>query len=247
MKCSMLLLLAGLTIGTEPTAVVGRLSAPAFILDKEIRGPLRPYVPQAGDLILETDDRFTWKWGHNLAKTGHPHHSAIVFRRADGSLATLQAGGFEPAPAKVGTFDLAEHLATEAAKSGRKERRVWVRQRKTPLTEEQSAALTRFAEEAAGRRFARGRLFLLMTPYRAKGPVRTAWLGGPDLDREAYFCSEMVATALVAAGLLDAELARPGAMFSRDLFFGECRNRFVNRGLTPLNAEWEPPARWLPE
>ncbi len=239
--------LIALGVTAEPEAVVvGEVGQPAFILDKELRGPFRPYVPQAGDIIVESDDRLTWKWGHNLAKTGHPHHSAVVFQRADGTFATLQAGGHDKEPSKVGITDLREHLQTEAAKTGRRERRVWIRQRKEPLSAEQSAALTQYAMEVERRRFARGRLFLMMTPWRAKGPIRTAWLGKPDLDRGNFYCSEMVATALVAAGALDADLARPGAMFPRDLFFGTCRNYFVERGLKPLNQCWHAPARWLP-
>src|SRR5207249_11972675 len=126
----------------------------------------------------------------------------------------------------------------------RREREIWVRRRIVPLTPEQSVALTDYAEEAAGRRFARGRMLLAMTPVRAKGPLRTAWIGGTDLNQVGFFCSEMVTTSLAAAGVLDPELARPSATFPRDLFFGTSRNHFVARGLKPLNDCWEAPARW---
>ena len=237
--------LCAMTIGADPIPdTTGFLYQPAFCLDKQLRGPARPYIPQPGDLIFESDDRKTWAFGHNLAKTGHPHHSLTVFRKPDGGLAVLEAGGSEETPSRVATSDLYPHLLGEEAKTGRKERRIWVRQRKVPLTPEQSEALTNFALQAEGKRFARFKLFVLMTPIRAKGPIRTAWLGKPDFDKNSYFCSEMVITTLAAVGLIDADLARPGATFPHDLFMGESRNYWVNRSVQQINCDWEPPARW---
>jgi hypothetical protein len=236
-----------LALGAAPyPANHGLVYQPAFALDNALRGPTRPYVPQAGDIILLCDDRLGWRLAHNLAKTGKPHHSAIVVQLADGRLATLQAGAYHAKPSEVGITDLDEHLNLEAARTGRRERQIWVRQRKTRLTPEQSAALTEYAEWAAGHRFARGRMLLMMTPVRAKGPLRTEWIGRTDLDQIGFFCSEMVTTSLAAAGVLDADFARPSATFSRDLFFGTSRNYFVARGLMTLNEYWEAPARWMP-
>jgi hypothetical protein len=240
-------LLTALAAGADPPPVnYGSLYEPAFVLDKELRGTPRPYLPQAGDIILLSDDRLTWRIAHNLAKSGKPHHSAIVVQRSDGSFATLQAGAYHAKPSQVGITELNENLDYEASRSGRRERDIWVRCRKTPLTAEQSAALTQYAEESAGRRFARGRMLLIMTPIRAKGPLRTAWIGGTDLNQIGFFCSEMVTTSLAAAGVIDSELARPSATFPRDLFFGTSLNYFVARGLKPLNDDWDPPARWVP-
>lgn len=222
----------------------GVLYQPAFCLDKELRVPTHPYVPQAGDIVLESDDRLTWGMGHRLAKSGHPHHSMIVVCKPEGGFAILEAGGNPDTPSKVSIADLFRILEWEEAKTGRKERRIWVRQRKAPLTQEQSAALTDFALQVQGRRFARAKLFEMMTPIRAKGPIRTAWLGRPNYDKNSYFCAEMVVTALAASGLIDAEFARPGASFPHDLFLGGSRNYWVDRGLQSLNECWEPPARW---
>ena len=222
----------------------GRLYRAEFALDRVVREPITGYVPQPGDLILESDDRLSWKVGHWLSKTGYPHHSAIVFRRPDGTLSILEAGSGEEVKNKVVIEDLMCHLHAKESKTGRKLKRIWIRRRKEPLSNEQSAALTEFALATHGKRFARFRLLLLMTPCRAKGPVRTAWLGKPKLDRSNYFCAELVTTAMVAAGLLDADAARPAATFPRDLFYGSSLNRFVDLGLRPLNCGWEAPARW---
>lgn len=222
----------------------GVLYQPAFCLDKELRGPTHPYVPQAGDIILESDDRLTWGIGHRLAKSGHPHHSLLVFCKPEGGFAILEAGGNPDTPSKVSTADLFRILDWEESKTGRRERRIWIRQRKAPLTPEQSAALTDYAMEVTGRRFARAKLFAMMTPIRAKGPIRTAWLGQADYDKNRFFCAEMVTTALARACLIDPDLARPGATFPHDLFMGGSRNYWVDRGLKPLNECWAPPARW---
>jgi hypothetical protein len=236
---------SAMSAGPEPVANQwGSLYQSAFAIDRCLREPIRPYVPHAGDIILESDDRIEWRIGHRLAKTGYPHHSMIVFERPEGGLAILEAGSYDPDPVRIATQDLMEHLLSKEAKTGRKAKRIWIRQRRVPLSPSQSAALTAWALSVEGRRFARWRMGLLMTPLRAKGPVRTAWLGKPDFDRVSYYCAELVTTSLIAAGVLDSDRARPGATFPHDLFFGGSRNYFVNCGLTPINECWEPPARW---
>lgn len=238
-------LISTLAFGGDPIqSGCGYLYQPAFEIKGPLRGPLRPYSPQPGDMIFESDDRIGMTIGHNLAKTGQPHHSLIVFQRAEGGLAVLQAGGFDEHPTRVGIHDVYENLLNEEAKTGRKDKRIYVRERKTPLTPEQSELLTQWAAHIADCRFSRYRLFALMSPVRAKGPLRTAFVGKVNYDRGGFFCSEQVATALAYAHIIDPELARPGATFPRDLFFGESCNYWVNRSMKPLNCDWHPPARW---
>ncbi len=54
---------------------------------------------------------------------------------------------------------------------------------------------------------------------------------------------ELVVESLVAAGLLDAETARPSATYPRDLFYDCSPNPWLNKYLN-LSAEWCPPAQW---
>jgi len=54
---------------------------------------------------------------------------------------------------------------------------VWIRKRKTPLTPEQCARLTEFAERQDGKRFALVRLAGQLTPLRSRGPLRTFVVG----------------------------------------------------------------------
>jgi hypothetical protein len=112
-----------------------------------------------------------------------------------------------------------------------------------PLTAEESARLTAFALRQEGKRFALIRVAAQLTPFRSRGPLRTAFMGGPHGDRCSYFCSELVMEACVAAGLLDPTTTRPAATFPGDLFFDCSRNPYINAHLD-LAGAWYPPARW---
>src|SRR5439155_14510205 len=121
---------------------------------------------------------------------------------------------------------------------------VWIRQRAVPLTPEQSAKLTEFAMEQDGKRFALIRLGQQLTLLRPRGPVKTCFCGkahGPD--RSSYYCAELVMEALVAAGLVDADTARPAATYPRDMFMDASLNPYLNKHLR-LAPCWNPPARW---
>ncbi|MBI2806137.1 MAG: hypothetical protein HYX68_14240 [Planctomycetes bacterium] len=213
------------------------LYEPAYCVDNILRGKARAYIPQPGDVLLATDKNLFWKITHDWALAFEPHNSAIVVSRRDGRLAILEAGPNDTFWVRV--LDLLPHLKEYADKGP-----VWIRKRKTPLTAEQMACLTDFAERQNGKRFALGRLGAQLTPLRSRGPFRTAVLGKPRGDRRAYFCSELVTEAGVAAGLLDARTTRPAATYPHDLFFDQSHNRYINRHL-PLVHDWEPPARWL--
>jgi hypothetical protein len=211
------------------------LYRPAFSMDHELRGPATEYHPQPGDIFLCTGREMWAKLGHWAAGSGAPQHSGIVFARSDGRLALLEAGPDNSL--HCGVHDLIPQLQNYADHE-----RVWIRQRRVPLTAEQSAALTAFAERTEGKRFALVRMLLQVTPVRSRGPLRTEYLGGPHGDRFSYFCSELVTEACVAAGLLDPVTTRPAAMYPRELFFGRSTNSFIDNHLDM--SEWEAPARW---
>ena len=221
----------------QPCAIESFLYDPSYCLDKVVRGKARAYLPQPGDVLLATDKNLFWKITHDLALAFEPHNSAIVVARCDGSLATLEAGPNDTIWVK--SLDLLPHLKEYADKGP-----VWIRKRKTPLTTEQSALLTQFAERQEGKRFALGRLLVQLTPFRDRGPFRTAVLGGPHGERKSYYCSELVLEACVAAGLVDPATTRPSATYPHDLFFDHSHNPYINKHL-PLVCDWEPPARWL--
>ena len=209
---------------------------PAFCIDKALRGPPRAYVPQPGDLMLATDDNMFWGATHDWAFAFEPHGSGIVFARPDGGLAMLEAGPNDTFRCR--NLDLLPHLQEYDAKG-----EIWIRKRMVPLTPEQSCRLTEFALRQNCKRFAIGRLGAQLTFIRNRGPLRTWVLGKPRGDRRAYFCSELVTEACVAAGLVNPETARPSATYPHDLFFGRSYNLYLDRHLE-INCYWEPPARW---
>lgn len=212
------------------------LYQPSYCEDHVLRLPARPYDPQPGDILLATDHSLFWITMHKLAGTSHPTHSAILFRRPDGGMGVIEGGPHDTL--RCTALDALPHLNSYEAKG-----RVWIRRRAVPLTDEQSACLTRFALATDGRRFALGRLGLQLTPFRPRGPVRTEFMGQPHFDRPSYYCSELVTEACVAAGLLDAATARPSATYPRDLFMDASPNPYLNRHLK-LAPAWDPPARW---
>jgi hypothetical protein len=239
--CSMLL--AG-SVAAEPapTAAAGSIGSylyqPCYELDDKLRGPARPYWPQPGDIMLATDGNFFWTFTHWLAGAGQPHNSGIVVARPDGSLGLLEAGPNDTLHVRI--LDLLPHL-TEYSQKGP----VWLRRRTIPLTAEQCARLTEFAQAQDGKRFALIRLAGQLTPFRSRGPLRTYFLGKPHGNRCSYFCSELVTEACVAAGLLDAATARPAATYPHELFFDRSPNLYLNQHFR-LAPAWDPPARWMP-
>jgi hypothetical protein len=235
--CPLLLVSVLVAEGKSDSPGESYLGQPSYCLDQHLRGPFRPYVPQPGDIMLATDHSRFWAIAHNLALTGHPHHSGIVVALPDGQLAMLESG-----PHDTLHVELLRLLPNLEAYE--REGPVWIRQRAVPLTPEQSARLTEFALGAAGKRFAVLRIAAQVTPFRTRGPLRTWFVGGPRGDRRKYFCSEVVLEACVAAGLLDPATTRPSATFPRELFLDRSANPFLDRYFK-LAPCWEPPARWL--
>ncbi len=221
----------------KPAPPGSYLWQPAFKEDQILRAPTRPYTPQPGDIVMSADGSVFWKTMHNLAGTSHPTHSMIVFRMPDGQTGVLEGGPHDTLKCRV--LEPLPHMFTYEA-----EGRVWVRARACPLTAEQSARLTEFALATDGREFGIGRLALQLTPFRTRGPLRTAFVGKPNgLDRDSYYCSELVVEACVYAGLMDARTARPSATYPRDIFMDHSLNPYLNKHLK-LAPAWDPPARW---
>ncbi len=217
-------------------ASVPQLYSPRFVLDHQNIGPTRAYEPKAGDIMLATDGSLFWLIMHNIALTSHPTHSGIVFRRSDGTMAVLEGGPHDTLYCR--TMDALPHLDSYAAKG-----RVWIRRRANPLTEEQSADLTAWAEAQDGKLFAIQRLGWQLCPLRTRG-LLTRYIGKPSGNtRQSFFCSELVVESMVAAGLIDAKTARPSATYPRDLFFDRSINPYINKTLK-LAPDWDPPARY---
>jgi hypothetical protein len=224
--------------GDHPAAVAeSLLYQPAYCTDDVWLAPARPYLPQPGDIFLASDRGLMARAAHWVVGAAGVHHSGIVFARPDGRLAILEAGPYNTI--RVQTLDVLPHLRCHE----RRGEKVWIRQRRLPLTPEQSARLTAWALAQDGKRFAVARLGAQLTPFRSRGPLRTYYIGGPHGERPSYFCSELVMESCVAAGLVDPASARPAATYPRDLFMDSSKNPYLNLHLD-LSPCWFPPARW---
>ena len=212
----------------------GYLYQSAYSLDAEPRLPAEPYSPQIGDLLLPSNPNLAWSIAYKIAGTGPPGHSALVVALPDGSPAILEAGTGDKAV--VAVTPLRTWLC-------RYEGKIWVRRRKTPITADQSARLTEFAQINDKKWYAVLRLVGQLTPFRARGYFRTTYIGKPHGIRRTYYCCEIVVEAMVYAGLLDAETARPTATYPRDMFFDRSRIPHIGRHLG-LACDWHVPALW---
>src|ERR1043166_6207391 len=65
-----------LTQATKPAEYeAGYLCQPAYAIDDAVRGPIKKYVPQPGDIYLSTDRSLIINAGHRIAWSGQPNHS----------------------------------------------------------------------------------------------------------------------------------------------------------------------------
>jgi hypothetical protein len=184
------------------------------------------YVPREGDLLFYRDFSPFWRTLYFLAYTGPPYHVGIVVRLPDGRFATLEAGPYDSR--HVYLLDLLPRLQTHDGT-------VWVRRLRAPLTQEQSSRLTDFALEQAGKHFALLRIALAVTPLRAHGPLRSRLFGSPRVDRDRWFCSELVVAAAAVAGLIDPRRVPPNTVYPKDMFIDWPHD---------LRPCWEEPALW---
>jgi hypothetical protein len=222
----------------KSTYEAGYLCQPAYAIDDHIRGPVKRYVPQPGDIYMSTDRSWIINAGHKLAGSGQPNHSGIVICKADGTPAILEGGPFNSL--RIEIVDLAYDLVTHQERT----EKVWIRQRKVPLTKEQCDEMTAWAERQNGKPFAARRMLRQMTPFRTRGPLRTYIMGGPNGERDRYFCAELVMETCVHLRLLAHETTRPSATYPEDMFYDRSGNQFLNRYFS-LADGWEPPARWI--
>jgi len=218
-------------------APFGYLYQPARDVNAVPRPPANGYAPKAGDVLLLSDTNRFWTFLFRLALSGKPGHNGVVVTMPDGRLGFLEAGYNDTLYTRVTPLDYRINMYRGF---------IWVRPRETPLTPEQDRRLTEFAVTADGTRYAIGKYFsqaFLLT--RARGPLRTAFLGKPTGIGHRYYCSEEVLEALIYAGAIDGHTARPIATFPQDLFYDRSRNRFIDRH-PPLAADWAPPSLWTP-
>lgn len=213
----------------------GYLYQPAVDAYPMVRLPAVQYNPKPGDVLLLSDPDKLFNVLYVIARSGKPGHCGVVVTMPDGRPGVLE-GGFSFTPfVRVTPFDYWINLYAGNA---------WVRQRAVPLTPEQDHRLTEFAVMADGgdynlRSFARQ-----LTFFRARNPVVTRFIGKPVGPGHSYHCVQIVVEALVYAGLVDAETARPKATHAQDLFYDRSRNFYIDHHPPMAGRGWGAPQLW---
>lgn len=212
----------------------GAISDQTYSLEEKHHGATTCYHPEVGDLIISSEDNLFWKVCYTVALTGRPCHAGIVVQICDGRLGVLE-GGYSKTP-RTRVLELSEWRRQFQGVS-------WIRKRRTPITQEQSRRLTEFAYLVADQPFNLAKLAGQMTPLRARGPIRTYFMGKPRGPGHGYFCAELVMEALVYSGLQPAATTRPAATYPRDMFFDSSMNPYINKHLR-LERDWQAPRWW---
>jgi hypothetical protein len=195
--------------------------------DKQIDWQREPFTPKECDIVLYDDHNAFITRVYKLVGTNGPLHVGIIFRRADGTPALLEAGANRVPRVQILEVDNRLHHYDGT---------ILVRRLKTPLTAEQSKKMTEFCLAQEGKTYAVLRLMLQGTPLRPRGWMDPV-LGKTSLERSHWFCSELVTAAATAAGVLNGKEFHANAIFPRDL----CYDERVN-----LSQFYEPPALWYP-
>jgi hypothetical protein len=185
------------------------------------------FAPREGDIVLYDSHQPWITRVYRLVGTDGPLHAGIVYKKADGTPALLEAGANYHF--KVGSYDVPTRF-------GEYDGTILVRRLRAPLTPEQSKKLTEFCEKQEGKFYAVGRLVLQGTPLKARGKL-TSLLGRTSLDRDRWICSELVVAAATAAGVLDGKDFPANGIYPRDLAYDEQFN---------LGRFYHVPALWYP-
>jgi hypothetical protein len=189
------------------------------------------YAPQPGDILLYDDYNRFFHFIFRLAHTAPPTHTAMVIADRNGNPALLELTGPHVLTAKVQIMDVHPRLNSYPGM-------VMVRKIRQPLTPEQSDDLTRFAEAQAGKSFAAIRVGLMATPFCPRYGLRKQIFGHTHLNRNRWFCSELVVAGCVTARIFPEKGCCANAIFPRDLGVDE---------VLDLSAYYHPPVLWQPE
>jgi len=188
------------------------------------------YRPQPGDIVISDDFNRFYHLALKFADTAPPTHASIVFASADGKPMLLDLTGPHLLTSKVMLLDVDARFQSYPGV-------IQVRRLRQPLTPEQSRELTEFALAQQGKRFAIGRIALMGTPFSARNGLRNTLFGHTYLNRNRWFCSELVIAACAKASLIDPRACCGNAIYPRDLA--------VDQHLD-LSLLYHPPLTWTP-
>ena len=89
----------GLTMLCSVAAIASAQDQPGSYLVRHVKAPdgqysskTVPYEPNAGDLVFFNDYKPHWMKLYKLVGSEGPYHAALVYRKANGEYATVEAG-----------------------------------------------------------------------------------------------------------------------------------------------------------
>ena len=181
------------------------------------------YEPREGDVFIGVARRLCSRPVMRVFTRTNEIHAGIMVKDSCGNVRLLEADR----GTGVRMHDPIAYLADYRQNYGD----VYIRRLTFDLSEEESEALTCFAEEIIGRDYAA--IHELINAVFAQPFIDRAspgqWLENPD----RWFCSEVVVAALQEAGLLHPDI-RSSSMIP---------NYLMGDLLAP---DWDPPHRWTP-
>lgn len=188
-----------------------------------------PYEPREGDWLFFDDMSEWWEFLYSIADTAPPFHAGIVVKKPDGSLGVLESGPDDTLWVYV--LDLIPRLHTFKGV-------LQVRRVKHPLTPEQSACLSDFAERQKGKRYAMWRLLLQGSPIKSKGGPLREKCAHTLYNRHRWLCAEIVVTASALIGLTDGKKIKGSNTYPLDII--------DNKKHPELADVFEDAAYWAP-
>ena len=191
-----------------------------------------------GDIVFFQTKDTTWRSVFAAFGSPGPTHVGLIIKKEDGELGLLQALDphfkMKPTPrlrrgVRAGevcwTPDLANYLSEYDG-------RIFVRPFRGTIPADVSCRLTAWAMRQIGKPYGLHKLGL--PPIGL--PIQSLHLGGPaQVEGDSWFCSELVASALVVTRHLSPWHVRPSRTDPEDLF----TDRLLN-----LHSAWESPLLW---
>jgi hypothetical protein len=178
------------------------------------------YVPQQGDIVLYNDHNPTWGFLYHYVGSDFPNHSGLVVKLSDGRPAVLESGPDDGKTLGLHVFLLEASSRLEQYKiqwNGA----IYIRRLRQPLTPEQSAALTDWAIQQAGKHYATLRLLLQGTPIRCRSGLREQIFAKTYDNRERWLCCELAVAGLAHVGVLDPNVIKGNRTYPRDVLYDD--------------------------
>ncbi len=160
-------------------------------------------------MIFFTYYKKLWYFIFKLGHTGPPYHVALVVRTPEGELKLLEAGSLQPT-----SVQLVDIMPRVIEYQGL----VAVRSLHQPPTPQQSQQLTCFTQDQLNKPFAKKRVGLDGICNRNLSLIRYRMNGPAPVERDTYYCSELVTAALIAGGVFPYDLLVPNPPFPQDLY-----------------------------